>query len=169
MIQQAPSSQSWPRLAWNSSTWVHSAIALAAVSLYILSGLAQSHVSGLPADFDRDELNYPVLVSHHQVGSELELVARVAGEPVGYPLLIRSMDGSTSTLITTRNLYTSFGRWVTRINGLFFLAVSLFVFAPRVDKIPARDLFWACLLYGLTVMVGGIYPPPLQENRLNRP
>ena len=159
MIQQAPGSQSWPRLAWNSSTWVHSAIALAVASLYILSGLAQSHVSGLPADFDRDELNYPVLVGHHQVGSELELEARVAGEPVGYPLLVRSMDGSTSTLITTRNLYTSFHRWVTRINGLFFLAVSLFVFAPRVDKIPARDLFWACLLYGLTVMVGGIYPP----------
>jgi signal transduction histidine kinase len=159
MNKQATGTQGWPRLAWNPSTWVHSAFALAAISLYILGGMAQSHVSGLPSDFDRDQLTYPVLVGHYQVNSEYELLARVAGEPVGYPLLVRSMDGSTSTLITTRNLYTSFGRWVTRINGLFFLAVSLFVFAPRVDKIPARDLFWACLLYGLTVMVGGIYPP----------
>ena len=151
--------QNLPRLAWNTSTWVYCAIALAAVSLYILGGTAQTQVSGLPTDFDRDQLTYPVLVGHFQVGSELELLTRVAGEPVGYPILIRSLDGSTSTLVITRSLYTSFHRWVTRINGLFFLAVSLFVFAPRVDKIPARDLFWACLLYGLTVMVGGVYPP----------
>jgi len=159
MSQQATDGQGWPRLAWNPSTWVHTAIALVAISLYILGGMAQTHVSGLPSDFDRDQLTYPVLVGKYKVDSEYELLARVAGEPVGYPLLVRSQDGSTSTLITTRNLYTSFHRWVTRINGLFFLAVSLFVFAPRVDKIPARDLFWACLLYGLTVMVGGIYPP----------
>ena len=149
----------WPRLAWKKSTWLYSAAALAVVSLYVFGGLAQSHVSGLPSDFDRSQLVYPVLVGRYEVGSELELVARVAGEPPGRPLLIRSNGGYPGTLVTTRNLYTTFHRWVTRINGLFFFGVSLFVFAPRVEKVPARDLFWACLLYGLAVMIGGIYPP----------
>ena len=33
------------------------------------------------------------------------------------------------------------------------------VFAPRIDKNPARDLFWACLLYGLAIIIGGIHQP----------
>ena len=149
----------WPRPAWSTSHWLHTAFALAAIGLYILGGVAQTKVSGLPADFALDQLTYPAFVGRYMVGSESELLARVAGEPVGRSLQLRAADGSASAVVVTQNLYTSFHGLITRINGLFFLAVSLIVFAPRIDKIPAQDLFWACLLYGLAVMIGGIYPP----------
>ncbi len=149
----------WPRPTWSISHWLHSAIAVAAIGLYVVGGMAHSRVSGLPSDVRPDALAYPLMVGQHTVGSEAELLARVAGEPVGQPLWLRSDDGSLSIIVTTQKLYTSFHDIVIKINGLFFLAVSLIVFAPRIDKIPARDLFWACLFYGLAIMIGGIHQP----------
>jgi signal transduction histidine kinase len=145
--------------AWRTSHWLHTAFAVAAIGLYVLGGLAQSRVSGLPEDFPLERIDYPARVGTHVVHDEDELLARVAGEPVGYPLMVRGDGGVFEQRVDTRPLYTSFHGLVTRINGLFFLAVSLVVFAPRIDKVPARDLFWACLLYGLAVMIGGVYPP----------
>ncbi|MDX2475249.1 MAG: HAMP domain-containing sensor histidine kinase [Candidatus Krumholzibacteria bacterium] len=138
---------------------MHTAIAVAAIALYILGGSAQTRVSGLPLDFRSDELSYPVTIGQYTVDSEPELLARVAGEPYANPLRLRSFDGATDVVLVPRKLYTPVHNIINRINGLFFLAVSLIVFAPRIDKIPARDLFWACLLYGLAVMIGGIYQP----------
>jgi len=138
---------------------LHSAFALAAISVYILGGMAHTTVSGLPPEFDLEQLTYPVAIGQYSAESEPELLARVAGEPVGYPLALRSRGAGTDTVVVTQKLYTSFHDLIIRINGLLFLAVSLVVFAPRIDKVPARDLFWACLLYGLAVMIGGIHQP----------
>ncbi len=159
METQASSGRRWPRLAWSTSHWLHSSFAVAAIGLYILGGMAHSKVSGLPSDFPLDQLTYPVSVGQHIVGSEPELLARVAGEPVGYPLLLRSMDGDFTVTVITQKLYTAFHDLIIKINGLFFLAVSLIVFAPRIEKNPAQDLFWACLLYGLAITIGGIHQP----------
>ena len=147
--KQAPGKHRWPRPGWSTSHWLHIGFAVAAIGWYILGGMAQSKVSGPPADFQLEQLTYPLSVGKYSVSSEPELLARIAGEPVGYPLLLRSEDGSINTLVTTQKLYSAFHGLITRINGLFFLAVSLIVFAPRIDKNPARDLFWACLFYGL--------------------
>ena len=148
-----------PLLSWSTSHWLHSAFALAAIGLYILGGMAHSKVSGLSPEFRLDQLSYPILIGQYRVGSEPELLARVAGQPAGKPLSLRSLDGTTDTVVVTQKLYTSFHDLVIKINGLFFLAVSLIVFAPRIHKNPARDLFWACLLYGLAIMIGGIHQP----------
>ncbi|MEN8006194.1 MAG: ATP-binding protein [Candidatus Krumholzibacteriota bacterium] len=121
--------------------------------------MAHSKVSGLPPDFQLDQLTYPLAVGQYTVNSEPELLARVAGEPVGSPLLLRSTDSATNVMVITQKLYTSFHDVIIMINGLFFLAVSLIVFAPRIEKVPARDLFWACLLYGLAIMIGDIHQP----------
>jgi signal transduction histidine kinase len=146
-------------LTWSASHWLHSAFAVAAISLYILGGMAHTKVSGLPPDFQLDQLSYPVSIGQYTAGSEAELLARVAGQPVGQPLLLQSMDGASEVTVITQKLYTSFHDWIIKINGLFFLAVSLIAFAPRVEKVPARDLFWACLLYGLAISIGGIHQP----------
>lgn len=159
MPRPASAGLSWSRPDWSTSHWLHTAFAVAAIGLYVLGGIAQSRVAGLPPDFPLGQLEYPVRVGTHQVQEEAELLARVSGEPLGYPLRIQDAGGTVDTLVTPIHLYTSFHRVITRINGLFFLAVSLVVFAPRIDKVPARDLFWACLLYGLAVMIGGVYPP----------
>lgn len=159
MDSQAPSGKRWRRLRMSRSHWLHSAFALAAIGLYLLGGLAHTKVSGLPPGFQLDKLVYPVEVGQYSVGSEPELLARVAGQPVGAPLVIRSADGTTDAVVFTNKLYTSFHDLIIKINGLFFCAVSLIVFAPRIKKVPARDLFWACLLYGLAITIGGIHQP----------
>ena len=159
MDKEATDVRKWTRPSLSTSHWLHSAFAVAAISLYILGGIAHTKVSGLPPDFPLDQLSYPVAVGKYTVESEPELLARVAGEPVGYPLLLRSINGPTNVVVVTQRLYTSFHNLVIKINGLFFLAVSLVVFAPRIDKNPARDLFWACLLYGLAITIGGVHQP----------
>src|SRR5881409_1108213 len=45
------------------------------------------------------------------------------------------------------------------IEGLIFFAVNFLVFCPRVDRGPVRDLYWCTLLYGIAIMVGGLYFP----------
>ncbi len=159
MDGRTSSGKRWPQLTWNSSQILHSAFAVAAIGLYLLGGLAHTKVSGLPANFQLEQISYPLMVGQHSVESESELLARVAGEPVGRPLLLRSDDGTTDVTVITEKFYTSFHDLIIKINGLFFLAVSLIVFAPRIDKHPARDLFWACLLYGLAITIGGVHQP----------
>ena len=156
---QAPTRRRWLRLNWSASHWLHSAFAVAAIALYIIGGSAQTKVAGLPLDFRVDQLVYPVVVGENTVHSEPELLARVTGEPVDFPLRLRSLDGTTDIVVVPRRLLNNAHAIINRINGLFFLAVSLIVFAPQVEKVPARDLFWACLFYGLAVMIGGVYSP----------
>jgi signal transduction histidine kinase len=159
---QASTRSHWPRLNWSASHWLHSVIAVAAIGLYIIGGSAQTKVAGLPLDFRVDQLVYPVVVGEHTVYSEPELLVRVTGATIGYPLRLRSLDGTTDIVVVPRKLHNNAHDIINRINGLFFLAVSLIVFAPQIDKVPARDLFWACLFYGLAVMVGGIYQPQVR-------
>ncbi|MFT5233136.1 MAG: signal transduction histidine kinase [Candidatus Krumholzibacteriia bacterium] len=143
----------------STSKWLHSIIALAAIALYIIGGAAQSKVSGLPREFDLDKVIYPAHIGQFKVNSEAELIARVAGQPIGSSLVLSSYGTSTTTVLRVQKRFSTFHDLVNRINGLVFLAVSLVVFAPRIKKNPARGLYWACLLYGLAVMVGGIYQP----------
>lgn len=159
MNLQAPNGPRSFRFTWSRSHWMHSAFAVVAIGLYILAGISHTRVSSLPPDFPLDQLNYPVMVGQYTAHSEPELLARIAGEPVGHPLMLRSVGGLTETRVITQKLYTSFHDMIIKINGLFFLAVSLIVFAPRIDKVPARDLFWACLFYGLAITIGGVHQP----------
>ena len=158
MNTNARGERRWPRLDWSSSHWLHTAFAVAAIWLYILGGLAQTEVAGLEPGFDLNQLEYPVSFGPYIVNSDSELLARVAGEPLDSELALRNVDGIV-VYVDTHRRHTHFHTLITRLNGLFFLAVSLIVFAPRIDKVPARDLFWSCLLYGLAVMIGGIYQP----------
>ena len=117
MGKQAPAERHWSRPALSTSHWLHSAFAVAAIGLYILGGMAHTKVSGLPPDFQPDQLSYPVWVGQHIVGCESELIARVAGEPIGYPLLLRSLDGSTNVAVTTQKLYKALWIISTQITG----------------------------------------------------
>ena len=105
-----------PRLALRTSHWLHSAIALAAISVYILGAVAHTKVSSLPPDFDIGGLTYPVAIGQFEVDSEDELLARVAGEPVGYPVALRSSGADVDTVVVTQKLYTSFHDLIIKIN-----------------------------------------------------
>lgn len=151
------------RWEWSASHWLHLLFGVAVIYFYVLGGIAQTHVGRLPAEFPVEDLSWPATIGEYTVSSEAELVARAASQPVGYPVRVRGAEGGIDRYVTVERAHTYFHNLVTRLNGLFFLAVTLVVFAPRVDIVPARDLFWACLLYGLAVMIGGIYAPTVNR------
>jgi signal transduction histidine kinase len=159
MTNDTTNARRWPDSKWSASRLLHIGIALAFIALYIVAGNAQSRVSRPPADVELSDLEYPVSFGPHRALSEADLVARIAGEPLGYPIELRDATGRVETRFVTQPGHSAFYKLITRLNGLFFLTVSLIVFAPRIDKLPARDLFWACTLYGLAVMIGDIYTP----------
>jgi signal transduction histidine kinase len=148
---------------WTAFHWMHVLLAVAAIALYVLGGIAQSRIGALPDDFPIEDLAYPVWLENHEVSSESELRARAAGQGVGRRVDVRWTDPETGAVLAqsldTVRANAYFHDLVTRLNGFFFLAVTLLVFAPRADMVPARDLYWACLLYGLAVMIGGVYAP----------
>lgn len=150
----------WQTPGWLPSNLFYLFVTLVFLGAYIIAGGAQGQVSGLPEDFDLHPSPYPVQFGEFALGSEDQLAARIAGEPVGSTVVLRDGGGSPVTSFTTVRAYGPFHTLVVRLNGFLFLAVSLVVFAPRVDKVPARDLFWACTLYGLAVMIGGVHVPP---------
>lgn len=148
----------------NRSAWAHRAIVLAVAFLCWTGGQVQTRVATLPADVALDGLVYPVRVGPSVVVSADELAARVGTWPLGAPVDLVGSDGRVVTVEATERLYSAWHIWITRANGLFFLAVSLIVFASRTHVVPGRDLFWACLLYGLAVMIGGIHAPPARTD-----
>jgi signal transduction histidine kinase len=141
--------------------WLHLILALAAAGVFVVGGLAQNHLGALPEDFPRETLTWPVTLDDEQEVANLEeLEARMAAAEIDDRVLIRDADGSVNRWVEVARANSPFHNLVTRLNGLFFLAVTILVFAPRAHLVPAKDLYWACLLYGLAVMIGGVYAPP---------
>ena len=44
---------------WTAFHWMHVLLAVAAIALYVLGGIAQSRIGALPDDFPIDDLAYP--------------------------------------------------------------------------------------------------------------
>ena len=108
----------WPRLDWSTSHWLHTAFAVAAIWLYILGGMAQTEVAGLDPRFDLTRLDYPVSLGQYTVNSDSELLARVAGEPIGYQLELRSAD-DTVVRVNTYQRHFYFHNLILCIHCLF--------------------------------------------------
>ena len=142
------------------SAWLHRAVVVVVAFLCWMGGQAQTRVAALPDDVAVDALSYPVRWTDRTIEAPDALEARVASRPVGSSVELVDAEGRTVRIDSTERLYSPWHIWITRVNGLFFLGVSLIVFASRVHVVPGRDLFWACLLYGLAVMIGGIHMPP---------
>ena len=159
MNRQSASSESQSTRASQTSAWIHRLLVLMTGALCWIGGEVQSDVATLPRAFDRAALEYPVAIQGDVVRSPDELDARVMAVGIGARVALVDAAGRLVDVPATVPLYSPWHVWITRINGLFFLAVSLVVFASRLSVVPGRDLFWACLLYGLAVMIGGIHPP----------
>jgi signal transduction histidine kinase len=146
--------------AWSGSHWLHLGIAIAAIWVYVIGGMAQTRIGAIDLDLVDDELSWPLRVAGQEVGSRDELAARIAAEPLGREVQILDANGALIAAKTVEPANSTLPNTVTRLNGFAFLAVTLLVFAPRAHLVPALDLYWACLLYGLAVMIGGVYAPP---------
>lgn len=137
--------------------WSYYGIALVFLVVYVWAVERQSHLSRLPDDPRLDLVTYPARVDERPVGSrdELDFIAQGYRTDESMTIACEGIAFSLSPVNATSTFYLI----VTWLNGLFFWIVSVLVFAPRMSRIPGRDLYWASLLYGLAVMVGGVYHP----------
>ncbi len=133
-------------------------LAAATLAVYLLAFLLQTRISALPPGFPAEELAYPARVGNILVESPERLRFVAEGTSPGQGLTIADAAGTTHHPVTVprRDLANLI---VIGINGLFFWSVTTFIFAPRLDRPGAKSFFWIALLYGLSVMIGGIYFP----------
>src|SRR5262245_37104039 len=117
----------------------------------------QARVAGLPAEFD-NELAYPLLVHGLPAASPSEARRLAEGFAVGTQLDVADATGHQIEirLPHSRN-------WLElstiAISGLLYWAVSLLLLAPRSRGSGIRELTWGIFLFGLSVVIGGVYLP----------
>jgi len=143
--------------------WPYYVVCAVGIALALVAYRAQWRYSELPDDFAAADLAYPVRVGDH-----------VAATPERLRFLAESWPpGTTRGGVEARGarheptLVLRQGRTalvLAGVSGLAFLATALCFFAPRADRPGVRCFFWISLLYGLAIMVGGVYFP--REYRL---
>lgn len=162
--------------------WLYLAVCAFGLPLYLLAFHYQAHQGTLAARDLPLGFTLPVRLSivaeapgtagarsagaaiEAATGAELQVLAE--GRQAGTPIVLTSSEGRTVALKLPRNLSLA-GIVVTLVSGLFFWAVSAFVFAPRARSSPVApggtrvaDFFWCTFLYGLAIMTGGVSVPP---------
>ena len=132
------------------------AISLLGLILFLWGLRCQLRVSMLPSAFDRDGLAYPAVCAGAVAGSSEQLRFLAEGWPPGSTLRIVAADGGEIN-VTLDRAHTSGYLVLTCLSGLFFWGVATFIFAPRVGRPGVREFYWISFLYGLAVMIGGVY------------
>jgi len=141
--------------------WLYRLIAIAGLAAALWGFSHQSRVASLSGDLDRTDLAYPVSVEGFVAADAEQLRFLVEGWPPGHRLLIEPSGEPARSALLIRT-YDSLYLAVTLLSGLAFWAVAFFVFAPRVALPAVPQFFWLALMYGIAVLVGGVYfrPPP---------
>jgi len=129
-------------------------------SLALAAGLwgfaVQVREGVLPRDLALDDLAYPVQVDTRVARSPAELRFVVQDFPAGTEVQI-SQTGYPPLTVSIENNFSSAYYGVSLVGGLFFWVVATLVFAWRVGQPMVVPFYWISLLYGLAVMIGGVY------------
>jgi len=111
-----------------------------------------------PPTFDCASLVFPVTVEGFQAGSPERLRFFLESWPPGTTLDLRPATGERREItLVLRQGSTSL--ILTGLGGLVFLVVAVFFFAPRYSQPGIDGFFWISFLYGLSIMVGGVFFP----------
>jgi len=139
------------------SSWLHAIVAGAGLVLYVLAFMHQARLAGFPPEFDRG-LAYPLLVHGLPAASPSEARRLAEGYAVGTSLDVADATGRRIDIRLPRSR-----NWVELstilISGLLYWAVSLLLLAPRSRGSGIRELTWGIFLFGLSVVIGGVYFP----------
>jgi len=111
-----------------------------------------------PSTFDIASLTFPVTVEGIQAGSPERLRFLLESWPPGTTLDIQPDDGLPQD-ITLALRQGPVSLILTGLGGMVFLAVAVLFFAFRYRQPGIDGFFWISFLYGLSIMVGGIYFP----------
>jgi signal transduction histidine kinase len=110
----------------------------------------------LPRDLAVDALEYPLHVDARPAHSLAELRFVVQDFPPGTELDLVGPDGTSRPIVLERNFSpTYYG--LTLFSGLYFWVVAALVFALRAGQPGVPAFYWITLLYGLAVLIGGVF------------
>jgi signal transduction histidine kinase len=141
--------------------WPYFAVSVLGLALGLWGMQGLPSLSAPPAGVSAYSIRYPARVGPAVVASPSELNYIAQSRPAGSIIEIRSDAGvirvHLEPALTKVHLAMIF------LEGLIFLALSLLVLAPRVDRGPVRDLYLCALLYGVATMIHGSYFPRTQS------
>jgi signal transduction histidine kinase len=137
-------------------SWVYYLVSALGLPVYLWAFGEQSGRATLPREFPPRDVAYPVRFEGIPAGSAVDLAFIAEGYPPGDEVEIVAADGAAYRTRLTRAFSFPF-RLITFVSGLFFWGVAALVFAPRVASPAAQHFFWCTFLYGLAIMVGGVY------------
>ncbi len=138
--------------------WTVYAISAIGLFVYLWGFSGQFRHGALPADCPADRFDYPVRVEGFEVGSADDLRFVAGGLKSGTAVTIEDASGGSQEILL-RRAHSLAHLIISFFCGIAFWVVSAFFFAPRVDTAPIRDFYWCVMLYGLAVMIGGVYHP----------
>ena len=119
---------------------------------------AQWDRSQLPGHLRPADLRYPVHLDGLEAASPDRLRFLAESWPPGETIVIIDAAGRAWPVVTELRQ----GRLaliLTGMSGVLFLLATVAIFAPRGDQPGVRGFFWISLLYGLAIMIGGVYFP----------
>lgn len=137
------------------------ALILACALGLVLALAAYAHQwrhSELPDSFPVAALAYPVRTPAGLAGDPSQLRYLAESFPPGTALVFTAADG-TACAVTTDLREGQTALVVTGISGLLFLWAAVAFFAPRALQPGVGGLFGVTFLYGLAIMVGGVFLP----------
>ena len=143
--------------------WRYYLVCAAGFAIALLAYRAQWRCSDFPPDFAARELAYPAAVAGYRAATPERLRFLVESWPPGTALIITDASGAPN-VVTTVLRQGPLALVLTGLGGMVFLTVAAFFFAPHVARPGAALFFWLCYLYGLAIMVGGVFFP--RENTL---
>ncbi len=142
----------------SSRRWWNFLVFAAGVVLALAGFRHQWRCSDLPPDFPAADLGYPVSVEGYQADGPERLRFIAESWPPGTTLMVTDAAGATRALtLVLRQGYAALV--LTGLSGLVFLSVAMFFLAVRGGSPGAGSFFWVSFLYGLSIMVGGVFFP----------
>ncbi|MBI5836404.1 MAG: hypothetical protein HZB25_04080 [Candidatus Eisenbacteria bacterium] len=153
----------------NRGRWFYYLVSCLALGVGLWGAFRQQWPLGeLPAPLLETAFTYPARAEGVTVGSPAQLHFHIQAWPAGRTIRIES--AGVEHRVTLVHELTRFHFVLALLVGLFFFAVNLFVFAHRMGArppaeggapgdVPVRDFYWATLLYGMAILIGGVHPP----------
>lgn|GEM_PF-875833 len=158
------------------------AISLLALAAGIWGVHGLRALSGVPRELTGADVRFPVLIRGSlspsgaavgpvtmEVRSPQEMLFRLQSLPAGSGIEVAPAGGDPALRLTLPHQLSRTHLTVVVLSGLIFFLVNLLVFCPRVGWMEAggpgsgggstRPFYWCTLLFGMAILLGGIYFP----------
>jgi signal transduction histidine kinase len=138
-----------------TGNWPYILISLLLLALGAAGMVRQADVALLPPDFPINTIDWPITASEVIVTTPADLVFLVEGLHPGDLLQVKLSSGP-QTFITVAAHSRSY-LIIATVSGLFFWVVAFAVFVPRLNLPAVTQFYWITMLYGLGILLGGVY------------